>query len=81
MNSPGRSPSPVSLELSLTWRERALECERFATRSYARPILDAGCGDGVFSRMLFNGVILDCAVDSDPEDANYRATLAELSAR
>ena len=48
--------------------QRALECELFATRSFARPILDAGCGDGVFSRMLFNGVILDCGADADPEE-------------
>ena len=46
--------------------QRAAECRRFAGHAFVRPILDAGCGDGVFSRMLFNGVIMDAGIDVDP---------------
>jgi SAM-dependent methyltransferase len=47
---------------------RAIECELFAHQVFERPILDVGCGDGTFARMLFNGVIVDGAVDADPRE-------------
>jgi SAM-dependent methyltransferase len=40
--------APVALAL-----ERALECEVYRGRPFSRPILDLGCGDGLFARMLF----------------------------
>ena len=46
--------------------QRAVECEAFARFAFDRPVLDVGCGDGTFSRMLMNGVILDAAIDTDP---------------
>jgi GT2 family glycosyltransferase/ubiquinone/menaquinone biosynthesis C-methylase UbiE len=54
---------------------RAVECDLFARHAFERPILDVGCGDGTFARMLFNGVIVDAAVDLDPQEAERaRAT-------
>ena len=54
---------------------RAIECDLFARHGFERPILDIGCGDGTFARMLFNGVIVDAAVDADPQQAERaRAT-------
>ena len=54
---------------------RAVECDLFAHHAFERPILDVGCGDGTFARMLFNGVIVDAAVDADPQEAERaRAT-------
>lgn len=40
--------APVSLFLI-----RAKECEMFSKYSYERPILDIGCGEGVFAEQLF----------------------------
>jgi hypothetical protein len=55
--------------------QRAIECELFARYVFERPILDVGCGDGTFARMLFNGVIVDAGVDADPaEVARARET-------
>jgi len=48
--------------------QRAVECRQLAQYAFERPILDVGCGDGVFSRMLFNGVIVDAAVDADASE-------------
>jgi hypothetical protein len=54
---------------------RAIECDLFARHGFERPILDVGCGDGTFARMLFNGVIVDAAVDADAQEAERaRAT-------
>jgi GT2 family glycosyltransferase/ubiquinone/menaquinone biosynthesis C-methylase UbiE len=54
---------------------RGIECDLFARYAFQRPILDVGCGDGTFARMLFNGVIVDSAVDADPQQAQRaRAT-------
>ncbi len=44
---------------------RAAECERLAGHGFERPILDLGCGDGTFARMLFHGVKVDAGVDPD----------------
>ncbi len=54
---------------------RAVECDLFSRHAFERPILDIGCGDGTFARMLFNGVLIDAAVDVDPQEAERaRAT-------
>jgi hypothetical protein len=54
---------------------RAVECGLFARHAFERPILDVGCGDGTFARMLFGGMIVDAAVDADPGEAERaRAT-------
>ncbi|MFA4955715.1 MAG: class I SAM-dependent methyltransferase [Candidatus Methanoperedens sp.] len=43
------SNSPISLAL-----ERAMECEILSHQEFARPILDIGCGDGLFAYNLFD---------------------------
>jgi|GEM_PF-107219 len=54
--------APISLALM-----RAIECDLFSGLSFERPILDVGCGDGTFARILFNGVTVDAGVDDDVE--------------
>ncbi|MCH2170886.1 glycosyltransferase [Myxococcota bacterium] len=53
--------APTALAL-----QRATECRLMARFEFPRPILDLGCGDGTFARMLFNGIRVDAAVDADP---------------
>jgi SAM-dependent methyltransferase len=55
--------APVSLALM-----RAVECDHLSQLSFERPILDVGCGDGTFGRILFNGVTLDAGVDRDEKE-------------
>jgi hypothetical protein len=50
--------APIGLALM-----RAVECDHLASLSYARPILDVGCGDGTFARILFSGVPVDAGID------------------
>ena len=40
--------APMSLALY-----RALECEVLANRDFIPPLLDVGCGDGIFASVLF----------------------------
>ncbi len=55
--------APVSLALM-----RAVECRHLSTLCFKRPILDIGCGDGTFARILFNGVSVDAGLDFDAEE-------------
>jgi SAM-dependent methyltransferase len=55
--------APTSLALM-----RAVECNLLSALPFERPILDAGCGDGTFGRILFNGVTVDAGVDRDEEE-------------
>jgi SAM-dependent methyltransferase len=48
---------PLSLALI-----RSLECKQFDMFEYNRPILDLGCGDGLFSKILFSEKT-DCGLD------------------
>ncbi len=41
--------APLSLAL-----ERTMECEIFSYQEFIRPVLDMGCGDGLFAKILFN---------------------------
>lgn len=34
--------------------ERAFECEILSKQNFSRPILDIGCGDGIFAKILFD---------------------------
>ena len=62
--------APVSLALM-----RAIECRHLAQQPFDRPILDVGCGDGTFGRILFNGVTIDAGIDQDPDEVQRaRAT-------
>jgi len=55
--------APVGLALM-----RAVECDHLSRLPFQRPILDAGCGDGTFARVLFNGQIVDAGVDADERE-------------
>lgn len=52
--------APIALGLM-----RAVECSHLARLPFERPILDLGCGDGTFARILFNGVTVDAGVDAN----------------
>lgn len=47
--------------------ERCLECELLASRSFPRPVLDLGCGDGIFASVLFSEPV-DVGLDPDPSE-------------
>lgn len=49
--------APLSLSLI-----RAIECEMLCCLKFERPVLDLGCGDGLFIKTLFNDPV-DCGVD------------------
>ena len=44
--------------------ERSLECEIMSRQEFDRPVLDIGCGDGLFSYILFDEKI-DVGIDLD----------------
>lgn len=56
--------APLALAL-----ERSVECQLFAVKQLPAPILDLGCGDGIFAKILFNGEV-DTGVDLDPVEIN-----------
>lgn len=47
--------------------ERSVECALLAKQDFERPILDLGCGDGIFAKTLF-GESIDVGVDNDPAE-------------
>lgn len=47
--------------------ERSIECELMAGQSFTKPILDLGCGDGVFASILFEEKI-DSGLDLDQSE-------------
>ncbi|MDB4964867.1 MAG: methyltransferase-like protein [Myxococcales bacterium] len=47
--------------------ERWFECSILAQQEFQRPILDIGCGDGVFASVLFAEPI-DLGIDPDPKE-------------
>jgi hypothetical protein len=55
--------APIALGLM-----RAVECAHLARLPFERPILDLGCGDGTFARILFNGVTVDAGVDANADE-------------
>jgi SAM-dependent methyltransferase len=55
--------APVSLALM-----RAVECNHLSQLAFERPILDIGCGDGTFARILFNGETIDAGVDFNEKE-------------
>jgi ubiquinone/menaquinone biosynthesis C-methylase UbiE len=53
--------------------ERTMECSILSTRTFVRPVLDIGCGDGIFAHVLFADKV-DTGIDPDPvEIANARS--------
>ena len=47
--------------------ERSQECSLLANQVFERPILDVGCGDGIFAKVLFKEPI-DTGIDVDAEE-------------
>jgi SAM-dependent methyltransferase len=64
--------APVALALM-----RAVECDHLSSLPFERPILDIGCGDGTFARILFNGVTVDAGIDRDEKEIE-RAKLTNV---
>jgi len=52
--------------------ERSQECRILSKLPFARPILDMGCGDGVFAGILFNEFI-DAGIDADQAEIDNAA--------
>lgn len=66
--------------------ERSAECTLFAQQHFKEPILDLGCGDGTFAKVLFSQQI-DAGVDINPmelrkahESGQYRELLCTSAA-
>src|SRR4051794_9388664 len=47
--------------------ERVMECRILSSMPFERPILDIGCGEGLFARMLFAEKI-DTGIDPNPHE-------------
>lgn len=54
--------APLSLAL-----ERSLECEIYARQDFRHPVLDVGCGEGLYTFMLFDEKV-DTGVDPNPRE-------------
>jgi SAM-dependent methyltransferase len=47
--------------------ERTLECRIYSRQRFERPVLDLGCGDGIFAKVLFAEPV-DTGVDLNPRE-------------
>lgn len=47
--------------------ERSWECKILAQQSFQQPVLDVGCGEGLFVKMLFDGEV-DTGIDPNPKE-------------
>lgn len=63
----GEAPIPLALE-------RSLEGEIYKTLPFVRPILDLGCGEGLFAKIVFVEKI-DTGIDPNPEELKRAAIL------
>ncbi|AEI96322.1 class I SAM-dependent methyltransferase [Roseobacter litoralis] len=62
--------------------ERAMECDILSEHEFEQPMLDLGCGDGIFAHILFHEKI-ETGIDLDPEEiarAEQMNAYAELLA-
>lgn len=55
--------------------ERAVECEILAEQPFAHPMLDIGCGDGIFAHILFDEKI-DVGIDPDLSEVEKSKTMS-----
>jgi len=62
--------APAALAL-----ERSIECGLLARQAWPGPVLDIGCGDGVFARILFADRI-DTGIDPDPVEIERARNLS-----
>ena len=63
------SMAPVPLAF-----ERVLEGHIYQRHEFARPVLDIGCGEGLFAKMLF-GERVDTGIDPNPRELERARTL------
>lgn len=56
--------------------ERILECRILNEQSFERPVLDIGCGEGLFAKIIFSGQV-DTGIDPNPREL---ARASELGA-
>lgn len=54
------APIPLALE-------RTMECEILSKKDFSRPVLDIGCGEGLFAHILFDEKI-DVGIDPDERE-------------
>jgi ubiquinone/menaquinone biosynthesis C-methylase UbiE len=54
--------------------ERSLECEIFSRLLMERPVLDIGCGDGIFAKVVFSEKI-DTGIDPNPIELAHARSL------
>lgn len=58
-----KAPLPLAVE-------RSMECQILSKRNFERPILDIGCGDGIFAHMLFAEEI-EVGIDPNPKELQH----------
>jgi len=63
----GMAPLPLALE-------RALEGAIYARHRFERPVLDIGCGEGLFATLVFADKV-DTGIDPDPRELQRAAEL------
>lgn len=63
----------ASTPLALAF-ERLVECRIYLNLPFERPILDIGCGDGIFSKVLFAEQI-DTGIDPNPVEIEHARKL------
>ena len=54
--------------------ERSIECEILSRLPFERPVLDVGCGDGIFAKVLFAEKI-DTGIDPNSEELAHARSL------
>lgn len=47
---------------------RAIECRKLSNYEFVHPILDLGCGDGFFAKILLNNNMVDVGIDISPKE-------------
>ena len=66
---------PVPLPLAV---ERAIECDIYTEYRFERPVLDVGCGDGIFAKTLFIDPV-DTGIDPDEKELSIAEELGAYS--
>ena len=65
------APLPLAIE-------RSIECRLYKGRAFERPILDVGCGEGLFAKILFAEPV-DTGIDPDARELQYALELGAYS--
>ena len=65
------TPIPLALE-------RAMECDLHSRHQFPRPMLDIGCGEGLFTRILFDSQV-DTGIDPDQRELDRARELGGYS--